>query len=441
MAFSWVGTAIGCAPRVPSREKNTMRIRVIAQRLFIGSYTAARGLVLVALVALGSVSCATPVTRTDAPVPERDIAAAALKLRGIDVLDVAEHEPLLDVKACEVRPLPPSPQPPPDRLREAMDRARAYSQAQKGVGLMIVLDGNVVHESYAHGTSAETLTDSYSMMKSVTALMVGVALDKRILRSIDDPVGRYLPEWRDDARGKIPLREFLTMSSGLKLFSPTDPTQTSQKLLFSTDITRAALSYPLQDQPGEIFRYNNANSQIVGAVIDRAAKASGQGGFVPLLRTALWCAIGNDDMKLWLDRPDGSARFYAGTYARLADWSRLGELIRNRGRAQGKQVVSAAWIDTMVQPSPSNAAYGKHIWLGGAWQAKRRYSPDNPIAVTHSAPYLADDVYYFDGFGGQRVYIVPSRKLTIARTGFMNMEYDDSMIVNLILAALREHGG
>lgn len=68
--------------------------------------------------------------------------------------------------------------------------------------------------------------------------------------------------------------------------------------------------------------------------------------------------------------------------------------------------------------------------------AKRRYNQKNPIAVTHSAPYLADDVVFFDGFGGQRVYIIPSAGITIVRTGQVNFEYDDAKIVNLVITAL-----
>ena len=89
----------------------------------------------------------------------------------------------------------------------------------------------------------------------------------------------------------------------------------------------------------------------------------------------------------------------------------------------------------MARPSKANANYGLQVWLGSPWAAQRRYSAENPILITHSAPYLADDVLFFDGFGGQRVYVIPSRGITIARTGFTNLAYDDAVIVNAVLAA------
>ena len=92
-------------------------------------------------------------------------------------------------------------------------------------------------------------------------------------------------------------------------------------------------------------------------------------------------------------------------------------------------------IDEMARPSRANANYGLQVWLGSPWVAQRRYSAENPILVRHSAPYKADDVLFFDGFGGQRVYVVPSRGITIARTGFTNLAYDDAAIVNAVLAA------
>lgn len=353
-----------------------------------------------------------------------------------DVITLNSFHPRAVLGGCSVHSLPRFNDALPRKLEMAIAQVRAYSAAEKGVSLMIVHDGKVIHESYEAGTDSSTLTDSYSMMKSVTGIMVGIALEKGLIASLDDRSDKYLSEWVDDPRGKITLRQLLTMQSGLKLYPFGDPAGESMKLMFSSDISRVALETPLQDEPGGMFRYNNVNSQVVGTIIDRAAKAKGMTGFIDMLNHDFWCPLGNDQAALWLDREGGSPHYFAGAFARAADWARIGELVRNQGVTHGQHIVSQEWISAMISPSAQNPAYGLHIWLGKAWQRQRKYSPENSASVLHSAPYLADDVFFFDGFGGQRVYVIPSRKLTIVRTGFVNFDYDDSIIVNMLLDAL-----
>lgn len=396
--------------------------------------------------ALAVSGCATPAENantaeaTAAPATAKNeaahIASMAKKLATANTLsmDVRDADTLLSIGGCTVRPLTESSEVVPSQLAAGLKKAKDYSVAQKGISLMVLKDGDIIHESYTGEAGAATLTDSFSMMKSVLALITGVAVDDGIIASVDDPVGNYIAEWKGKPEGDVPLRDFLTMSSGIEDAPMLSPK--GQRLFLSTDIDGAALDYRLAGPAESIFRYNNVNSQIVGIAIDRAVKAKGYEGFADYLQQRLWCPLGNADANLWLDRPGGSPRYYAGMFARAADWARIGELIRNGGMANGRQIVSREWLQTMTSPSRNNAAYGFQTWLGKAWAEKRRYSPDTPIAVLHSAPYLADDVVFFDGFGGQRVYIVPSKGLTIVRTGLVNFNYDDAVIVNAIIEGL-----
>lgn len=136
----------------------------------------------------------------------------------------------------------------------------------------------------------------------------------------------------------------------------------------------------------------------------------------------------------------GAPRFFAGLQATARDWARIGQMMLDRGRVGRKQIVPADWIAQMAAPSAANPAYGYQVWRGSPWQEKRAYSPDNPITVPHKEAYLADDVLFFDGFGGQRVYIVPSARLVIVRTGEPSMAFDDSVLVNIALRGLRRSG-
>jgi CubicO group peptidase (beta-lactamase class C family) len=370
------------------------------------------------------------------PVAERDIKAASAALQFATVLDTQKYNPRAALTACTTKALPRPTYKMSAKIADALATAKTYSMEQKGIALIVMRGGKLIHESYAAGANAKTLTASASMMKSVLTLTVGIAVQKKLIGSIDDPVGLYLSEWKDDPRGKITLRQFLTMSSGLKLYSFADPSGDSLNLLLSTDINAVALRNPAQDAPGSIFRYNNANSQVVGMVMDRQARKKGYRDYRDFLQREFWCPLGNGAGELWLDREGGSPHYFAGMHASVEDWARIGELIRSKGKVGKKQVVPAKWIAEMARPSANNPNYGLHVWLGSPANGKRRYSPDNPMAVAHSAPYKANDVLFFDGFGGQRVYVVPSKGITIARTGFTNAAYDDAVIVNAVLKGL-----
>ena len=382
-----------------------------------------------------SLTVAEQVPAQTVDLPERDFAPMMALLQS-SVLNVSRFQPQETLGAsCTVAPLP-YPSIISSKLGAALDEAAQYSLAAQGHSLMVLHRGQVVHASFSDGVDASTPTDTFSMHKSVLALAIGAAIEDGLIGSVDDRVGDYIAEWADDPRGDIPLRDVLTMSSGLVLYSFTDPASKSTALSFSVDVNGAALSYPMQDTPGDEFRYNNVNSQIAGIVLERALMAAGTERYADYLERRIWCPIGNDEANLWLDRDGGSPRFYAYLMTDAENWARIGELIRQDGMAGGAQVIPADWIAEMGEPSSANPQYGLQVWRGTPWTPVRKYSPQSPVGVLHSEPYAADDVLFFDGFGGQRVYVVPSAELTIVRTGEVNFEFDDSKIVNLILAGM-----
>ena len=116
---------------------------------------------------------------------------------------------------------------------------------------------------------------------------------------------------------------------------------------------------------------------------------------------------------------------------------RVGEMLMNKGVFQGEQVLPAGWVDEMITPSKANPNYGMQIWLGTEHKEFRPYDARlESFANIHREPYKADDVFFMDGIGKQRIYIVPSKSLVIVRTGYNSREWDDSMLPNLIIEAL-----
>lgn len=364
-----------------------------------------------------------PVVTYGPPTP-----MAMSDFQAASVLDVDLYQPMATIPACNTSPLASAT--PDARLAAAIASAKAFSDAQQGIGLIVLKDGAVVHESYREGLDASVRTASASMAKSVMGLMIGIAVDKGMIGAVDEPLALYLPEWADDPRGAITIEQALQMASGL---GPSD----LMGIIFAPDVFAAAVQTPLVDEPGSVFAYNNAVSQLLGEILDRQVRKAGYAGYPDFLLRELWCPMGGDAAPLWVD-PSGKARAYAGLHAGIRDYAKIGEIIRNKGRVGNQQIVPEAWIAQMTTPSPTNGQYGYQVWLGAEWTAQRAYSAANPLKIPHSAPFIAEDLVYFDGFGGQRVYVAPSHGLTVVRVGETNLAFDDAIIPNMLVTAVAD---
>lgn len=128
---------------------------------------------------------------------------------------------------------------------------------------------------------------------------------------------------------------------------------------------------------------------------------------------------------------------HQGRIVREQDWLRLGELVRNRGAAGAREVVSASWIAEMTRPAATNPNYGLQVWRGSPFVAERRYNRGSTLTVRSAEPFAADDVAFFDGAGAQRVHVVPSVGLTIVRIGKPTLSWDDTALVNMVLAGVK----
>ena len=350
------------------------------------------------------------------------------------VTEVEKFQPRQIVKGCGATELPRYDQNNP--LSPATVSAmNAYSADEGGVGLMVLVHGRIAAESYREGASMQTRAFSFSMHKSVLALAYGAALAEGIIASIDDPIGKYLSEWADDSRGEIPLRAFLTMSSGLEKLQQTE--WRSIQFNFSDHVTDIALDLQPTREPFTQFYYKNTDSQLAGAALSRALQAHGEQDYASFLSSRIWCPIGAQDALLWPEKPGGDPRFYAFLDARLRDWARVGLLVMNQGTFAGKQIVPGNWIEAIETPSVNNPRYGIQTWLGSPYEPARSYAPDRALQVPQAEPYVADDVVFFDGFGGQRVYIVRSAGLVIVRSGEVSFTWDDGVLVNLALNDLQ----
>lgn len=308
--------------------------------------------------------------------------------------------------------------------------AEAYADRMKSVALLVFHRGALRYERYWPGYDVGTRTNPNSMHKAVLALAVGAAIADGYIPSVDERASRWITAWQGDAHRDITVRELLQMSSGLEV--PVFGTWKSSRILFGSDLEAGVMGLGVESPHGSEFQYNNAGSQMLVLLLERATGKRYSG----YLSERIWQPLGAGDAALWMDHAGGLPRGFCCLFATARDWLRVGRLILDRGRVGDVQVVPARWIDEMTTPSPRNPNFGMNLWLGSPPQKERPYNR-HTIKAFHSAPFAARDIIYIDGFGGQRVYVVPSLELVIVRTGVSSTDWDDAILPNAVIGAVR----
>ncbi len=348
------------------------------------------------------------------------------------VRDISWYEPKFEMQASDAAtPLRRANADQPDKFSDAID----YAESTNSSAFLIWHKGQLVSENYWQPYNSTSYTQTHSIHKSLLGMAVGIALEEGHIDSLDAPVSDYLGQWIDQPYGEITLKHLLNMSSGLG--------ETSEsfflfshflRLLNDTDISGVAQSLPQKVAPGTEFEYINNNPQLMLDVLEVATGVP----YEQYLEEKVWSKMAENPGYLWMDREGGTPHGYCCLMALPEDLLRIGLLILNKGRLNGEQIVPAHWIDKMLTPSALNPNYGYQVWLGNEHQPLRKYNPSSDFGVLHSEPYIADDVVFFDGFGGQRVYIVPSQELVIVRVGEMRMDFDDAILPNRVMESLNQ---
>jgi len=292
-----------------------------------------------------------------------------------------------------------------DDAGDAMGETRA---------LLVLHDGRIVAERYAAGFGPEDRHLSWSVAKTVTALLVGVMVSDGRL-SLDDPVP--VPAWQHgaDPRGAITLRQMLNMASGIMHKEQEGPLEQTDALRMlvgdgASDMARYAESKPLAHAPGAAFQYNSATTLILADMMTRLltnsddprARRDAMTRFIQQ-RFAEPVGIGS-----LVPEYDARGTLIAGAFMHMTarDYAKIGELIRHRGLARGRQIVSQRWIKFMTTPSPHREGYGGHLWLNRPGAERHLFVGEAPRDVVAAV-----------GLRGQYVIVAPAQRLTIVRLG------------------------
>ena len=313
---------------------------------------------------------------------------------------------------------------------DTLESAVEYAKSFNSLALLISRNESLELEYYKEGYNRNTIIDSQSMHKGILGIATVIALDKNLIPSIDTRVSDYIPEWKGDKRQEITIGNLLYMTSGLKQIEYNkSPFSLGQRLFFGENIFSLVENIGYAFEPGSSFDFNHINSQALHSVL---TKSSGR-RYSEFLRENLWKPLSGSFAQVRLDRKGGDARVFCCIQTKAMDWIRIGSMLANNGKLDGVQVISEKWINIMLRGSNTNPNFAMHIWRGSPFSGGRLLSKPSGRIIPVSSPYLKEDVFFIEGRGGQRLYFIPSERLSIYRSGEINFAWDDAYFINLIL--------
>lgn len=305
--------------------------------------------------------------------------------------------------------------------------------------ILIIRGGRLVFEHYRAGADQKwgialgkvvhgpaVKHDVRSVSKSIVSLLIGIALDHKLIASIDEPVFKYFPEYatlRTPAKDRILLRHLLTMSSGIawdEKLPYTDPENGERQMIDSPDPYRFVLEQPLAAEPGQLWNYSGGSPALLGAILQKVTGKS----LVAFARESLFEPLGITDFE-WVKMPYGEVAAASGLRMRSRDMAKIGQLLLSRGEWQGKRIVSAKWLEESLKPrflAEPPYYYGYQWWIGSSLLGTRKV-----------------DWFEAYGLGSQRIIVVPSLDSVVVFTTGLYFEENPGtteLLDNFILPAI-----
>ena len=264
---------------------------------------------------------------------------------------------------------------------------------------IVIKNDTIVSEHYFNGISDSSQTNSFSMAKTITTLLVQKAIQDKIIASWDDKVIDYLPWLTGEFAKEVTLRHLSTMTAGLDWDeSYVSPFGVTAKAYYSNDVEGVLKQVAVTKKPDENFQYQSGATQLLGFVLKKALDKTGKYKSVSeFAQVNLWNKIGAEYPAFWsLDADNGKELTYCCFDATARDFAKLGQLVLHHGKsAWGESIIDSAFLEMAQQPYKS-ANYGHSFWIGEVDGIK---------------------FPYFQGLKGQYIAIVKNENAVIVRTG------------------------
>ena len=290
-----------------------------------------------------------------------------------------------------------------------------FENSHQTRAVLVLYKNQLIAERYAKGFTKESRILGWSMTKSILSTVFGIMQYQGKL-SVQDRAP--ILEWENDDRKKITLHNLLQMNSGLAWDENYEKISDVTKMLFlEDDMTKMQQKQQLVDSPNFSWNYSSGTSNLLSGILRK--KFGNQQEYLDYWYRELIDKIGMNSM---IVETDVKGHYVASSYAwaTARDWAKFGLLYLHKGNWNGTQIFSPEWVDYITQPTPtSNNSYGAHFWLNAG--NKMKDVPSN--------------MFYADGYQGQRVYILPDKEMVVVRLGLKN--YNENKFLKEIIQSIQ----
>lgn len=281
------------------------------------------------------------------------------------------------------------------------DETLSKIEAFEPIAFLVIKNGKIIYEKYWENYGPESLSNSFSMAKSIVGLLIGAAIDDGCIKNVDQAVSDFIPEFKNEKNKDLKIKDVLTMSSGLNwnesyssLFS------TTTNAYYGNKINDLILGLEVTEKPGVNFKYLSGNSQLLAMIVETATKKS----ISEYTAEKFWKPMGAVYSALWsLDDKNGMEKAYCCFNSNARDFARWGQLILNSGTWGNDTLISPEYIQTSVHPANLTDETGNKInYYGYQWWI-------------HDANGW--NVPYMRGILGQYVFAIPEENAVVVRLG------------------------
>lgn len=260
---------------------------------------------------------------------------------------------------------------------------------------LVIKNGKLVHEEYWDGYNQNSKTNSFSIAKGVTVMLLGKAIEENKIESLHQKYSDFFGNYANVEFGKnLTLGELASMEAGLNWNEDyKSPFLPNAKAYYGKSLEEAVFLRDFKNEPGKKFEYQSGATQLLGF----ALRKSMQKTLAAYASEKFWKPLGMEQNAAWTTDDFGMEKAFCCIHSTSRDFAKLGQLFLNNGKFGDMQILDASFVEKMRTPTKlSNGIYGMGLWI------------NNDSALKH---------YYFQGLYGQYIIIVPEKNLVIVRTG------------------------